>query len=69
MQPVGYLVGGLPFLIFLVWSNYYLYRIHRVVYEHGRFMSVIRTLTLDLTYLVVLLLAAVVLTFVGLMFA
>ena len=32
-------------------------------------MSVIRTLTLDLTYLVVLLLAAVVLTFVGLMFA
>ncbi|WP_420431495.1 DUF3667 domain-containing protein [Hyphobacterium sp.] len=69
LQPVGYLVGGLPFMIFFIWSNYYLYRIHRVVYEHGRFMSVIRTLTLDITYLVVLVLASVVLVFVGLLFA
>jgi hypothetical protein len=69
MHPIGLLVGGLPYLIFFIWSNIYLYRIHRVVYEHGRFMSVLRTLTLDLTYLVVLLLATVVLVFVGLLFA
>jgi hypothetical protein len=69
LQPVGWLDSAVAFMIFLVWSNYYVYRIHRVVYEHGRFMSVLRTITLDFTYLIVLSLAAVVLLFIGLMFA
>lgn len=56
-------------LCFLGWSNYYLYRIHRTIYEHGRFMSIVRTLTLDLTYLVVLSFAAVVLMILAVLFA
>ena len=63
------LIAGWGALIFLVWSNYYLYRLHRTIYEHGRFMSVLRTITLDFTYLVVLTLAFLVLMFVGFLVA
>lgn len=41
----GWAVLGL-----LIYANAYLYRINRVVYERGRFNSVVRTVTLDAIY-------------------
>ncbi|TRO96559.1 DUF3667 domain-containing protein [Glycocaulis profundi] len=38
----------------LIYSNAYLYRIHRVTYGRGRFSSVVRTLTLDFLYFIML---------------
>ena len=55
---------GWALLGLLVYSNVYLYRLNRVVYGRGKFGSVLRTLTLDSMYFVVLmaaLLTAVVL--------
>lgn len=63
------LIGGFGVLVFLVWSNYYLYRIHRAVYEHGRFMAAIRTITLDITYLIILSFAFILLMLVGVLAA
>ncbi|MEE2567379.1 DUF3667 domain-containing protein [Hyphobacterium marinum] len=61
--------GVIGTLIFLVWSNIYLYRIHRVVYENGRFMAILRTLTLDIAYLVILTISLLLLMVVGLVSA
>lgn len=66
LSPV---IGGWGVLIFLVWSNFYLYKLHRVVYEHGRFMSFVRTVTLDFTYMIILIFAFVLLMLVGLLAA
>lgn len=63
------LIGGWSVPIFLVWSNFYLYKLHRVVYEHGRFMSAVRTITLDITYMIILIFASVLLMLVGLLAA
>lgn len=52
-----FLSGGLMVLAFLVYSNVYLYRLHRVVYMRSRVTSVLRTLTLDFVYALVLLFA------------
>lgn len=55
-MSVGLLIGGgWAFAALLVYSNLYLYRLHRVVYERGRFSSVLRTLVLDIAYLVVMI--------------
>ncbi len=52
---IGHVVpGGLVFLAVLIYSNAYLYRLHRVVYERGRFSSILRTLALDTVYGIVL---------------
>ncbi|XBQ15000.1 MAG: DUF3667 domain-containing protein [Oceanicaulis sp.] len=54
---LGGMVGaGWAWLAVIVYSNVYLYRLHRVVYGRGRFSSVVRTIVLDLLYLVVLML-------------
>ncbi|MFN7165252.1 MAG: DUF3667 domain-containing protein [Hyphomonas sp.] len=55
----GWVVSAL-----LIYSNWYLYRTHRVVYGRGRFSSVVRVITLDSIYFVILmsaLLTAVIL--------
>ena len=39
----------------LVYSNWYLYRLNRVVYGRGRFTSVLRVLTLDSIYFFILM--------------
>lgn len=52
---------------FLLWSNYYLYRLHRVVYRHGRFSSLLRTLFMDFVYGVVLSIGMLVLLVIGLL--
>lgn len=61
----SYLVGvGWVTLALLVYSNWYLYRLNRVVYGRGRFTSVLRVLTLDSIYFFILmstLLVAVIL--------
>ncbi len=41
---------GWAILGLLIYANAYLYRINRVVYERGRFSSVLRTFTLDVLY-------------------
>jgi len=60
---------SLASLIFFAWSNIYLYRLHRVVYEDGRIMSMLRTLILDILYLIILSISLVVLMIVGLLSA
>ncbi|WP_300532759.1 DUF3667 domain-containing protein [Maricaulis sp.] len=54
MMPIGAVIGAWSVLILIIWSNYYLYRMHRVVYSHGRFSSILRTLFMDLVYLIIL---------------
>jgi len=52
----SYLVGaGWVTLALLVYSNWYLYRLNRVVYGRGRFTSVLRVLTLDSIYFFILM--------------
>ncbi|MEX1250761.1 MAG: DUF3667 domain-containing protein [Hyphomonas sp.] len=53
---VSLLIGaGWVTLALLVYSNWYLYRLHRVVYGRSGHSSVLRTITLDVVYLFVLL--------------
>lgn len=58
-------LSGWGVLIFLVWSNYYLYRIHRVVYSHGRFSSLLRTIFMDFVYLIILMFGMFALLIIG----
>ena len=60
---------SLASLIFIAWSNIYLYRLHRVVYEDGRLMSILRTIILDFLYLIILAISFVLLMVVGLLSA
>lgn len=58
---VAPLIGwGWVALALAVYSNIYLYRLHRTVYGRGRISSALRTLTLDMLYFVVLASAMVV---------
>lgn len=67
---VSPIIGGLAgSLIFIAWSNIYLYRVHRVVYENGRFMAILRTVTLDIAYMLILVIALTFLMVVGLVYA
>ncbi|MEQ8434868.1 MAG: DUF3667 domain-containing protein [Oceanicaulis sp.] len=60
------LIGaGWAWLILIVYSNVYLYRVHRVVYARGRFTSVLRTLFLDTLYFVVLLIGFLAVLLLG----
>jgi hypothetical protein len=64
------LIGpGLPAAILFVWSNYYLYRLHRVVYRHGRVSSLLRTVVMDLAYSIVLSIGFLILVILGAMTA
>jgi len=65
----GLITTGIAILILLVWSNFYLYRLHRRVYRHGRFMSLFRTAIMDIAYFIVLLIATIALFFLGFTFA
>ncbi|MCF8879215.1 DUF3667 domain-containing protein [Hyphobacterium sp. SN044] len=63
------LIGGWGVLVFMLWSNFYLYRLHRRVYLNGRFKSLVRVVLLDLIYLIVLTVAFLLLLAVGLFLA
>ncbi|MEE2527014.1 DUF3667 domain-containing protein [Hyphobacterium sp. HN65] len=65
LNLLGPLLNEWAILIFLLWSNFYVYRMHRIVYEHGRIMSVLRTLSLDFTYAIVLVIGMLGLMIVG----
>lgn len=65
----GPLIGAFGVLVFILWSNFYLYRLHRRVYGHARFMSVMRVLVLDAVYFVVLIFALLTVMAFGVLFA
>jgi hypothetical protein len=65
MLASNLLGAGWAWLILIVYSNAYLYRVHRVVYERGRFTSVLRTLFMDVLYFFVLLIGFFVVLLLG----
>lgn len=63
---VSLLVGaGWVTLALIVYSNWYLYRLNRVVYGRGAFSSVLRVLTLDSIYFCILLSALLTAVILG----
>ena len=69
-MSVGFLLSlligaGWVALALLIYSNWYLYRLNRVVYGRGAITSVLRTLTLDFVYLCVLLTALLTAVILG----
>ena len=65
-MAAGLLIGGgWAFAALLIYSNIYLYRLHRVVYGRGRFASVVRTVTLDVLYFIVLMFGFVAVLLLG----
>lgn len=46
--------GGLAILIFLIYSNAYLFLLHRRVYSRSIFTSILRVIVLDFVYLIIL---------------
>jgi len=59
---VGY---GWVMLALLIYSNWYLYRLHRVVYQRSGYSSVLRTLTLDIVYFGMLMSALLMAVILG----
>ncbi len=51
------LPGFVMFAVWVIYSHIYLYKLHRVVYERGRVVAILRTLTLSFVYGIVLSLA------------
>lgn len=56
---------GWAILLLFFWSNYYLYRVHRLVYAHGRFSSFLRTIFMDFLYMIVLSFGALLAMFIA----
>ncbi|KCZ92391.1 DUF3667 domain-containing protein [Hyphomonas johnsonii] len=56
---------GWVVLALLVYSNAYLYRLNRVVYGRGKFSSLVRTLTLDGIYFIILMTALLTAVILG----
>lgn len=66
LSKASLLIGaGWSILAMIVYSNLYLYKLHRTVYERGRFQSLVRTLTLTMLYGFVLLLGVFVVFMLG----
>jgi hypothetical protein len=62
----GFVVGGgWVALALLIYSNWYLYRLNRVVYGRGVYSSVLRVLTLDSIYFCILLSALLTAVILG----
>ncbi|WP_417468842.1 DUF3667 domain-containing protein [Maricaulis sp.] len=65
---LGAIIGSAPAgMAFVVWANYYLYRLHRVVYRHGRFSSLLRTFFLDCLYGIILFVGMLILLLIGIL--
>jgi len=70
LSVVAHIVSGSIAILFgLIWSNWYLYRLHRTVYSHGRFSSLLRVVVLDFAYAILLSFALLGLFIVGVMTA
>ncbi|MAL09702.1 MAG: hypothetical protein CMF74_08575 [Maricaulis sp.] len=63
------LIGAGGILVFFVWSNFYLYKLHRKIYGHGRFFALMRVVVIDILYFVVLLFAMLILFAMGVLLA
>lgn len=63
------LISGWAILVFFLWSNFYLYKLHRNIYEHGRFFALMRVLVLDVVYLFILVIALLIVFAFGVLFA
>lgn len=63
------LISGWTVLIFFLWSNFYLYKLHRNIYGHGRFFALMRVLVLDFVYLFVMSFALLIVFAFGVLFA
>ncbi len=59
------LPGALLFLVWVFYSHFYLYKIHRVVYERHRALAVLRTLALSFVYGIVLTVALAITLLLG----
>lgn len=64
----NFIGAGWAIAAFFLWRFIYIYKIHRVVYAHGRFSSMLRTLMVDSVYAFVLLLSFAVLMSLGVLF-
>jgi len=65
---VGQFIGmawAIP--ISFVWTHYYLYRLHRHVYAHGRISSLLRVLFMDIAYTVLMMIGFLLLLIIGVM--
>lgn len=63
---VSPLIGaGWVVALLVVYSNIYVYRLHRVVYSRSRITSVLRTVVLDVAYLFVMLIALLGVVIIG----
>ncbi|WP_304073051.1 DUF3667 domain-containing protein [Maricaulis maris] len=68
LSLAAYIIPGwIAVFIGLIWSNWYLYRLHRTVYSHGRFTSILRVMMLDIGYFFLLSFALTGLFVVGVM--
>lgn len=53
---LSYIIEGWAFLLFFVWTSFYLYKMQRVVYGTGRILTFVRTwISIFATFIVVLL--------------
>ena len=57
--------GGWVALALILYSNWYLYRLNRVVYGRSGYSSALRTVTLDVIYLFLLLMALLIAVILG----
>ncbi|MBO6797198.1 DUF3667 domain-containing protein [Maricaulis sp.] len=57
--------AGWAIFILLIWSNFYLYRIHRRVYDHGRFSSALRVIVLNFAYSILLAIGTIIALFLA----
>ncbi len=65
LAAIPFIGPGWAILILLVWSNFYLYRIHRRVYNHGRISSALRVITLNFAYTVLLAIGTLIALFLA----
>ncbi|PHS24550.1 MAG: hypothetical protein COA84_09220 [Robiginitomaculum sp.] len=67
--PLGIWVNaGLAIVLFLLWSNYYLYRLMRHVYSASVTGAILRVIVIDNIYMLLLTLAFLALLFLGIVF-
>lgn len=65
LAAIPFIGPGWAILILLVWSNFYLYRIHRRVYDHGRFSSALRVIVLNFAYSILLAIGTMIALFLA----
>ena len=65
LAAIPFIGTGWAILILLVWSNFYLYRLHRRVYNHGRISSALRVIVLNFVYSLLLAMGTLIALFLA----